>query len=166
MGISRVRSTAPRRTCAYAMSPGRRAAPGARCLAAGDHGEDGIRQGWHEDLAEPRIHEPEGLVRVEHEHGAARTGAEPGYEPVQFGLGLGRSERGGERSEESSRRWLDVPAVKNHRAYAGTGETAGCTDEARLADAPGTVKEGDDERKLWRIDRGAELIQFLIPTDE
>ena len=76
------------------------------------------------------------------------------------------TERGGERGQESVRRWLYVPAIQDDRPDVGTGEPTQSPNEARFADATGTVKKSNDKRKLRRLNRGVELSQLPITTDE
>jgi hypothetical protein len=141
-----VRVEVAQRHDAQQLAPARVAAPrvgGPR--AAGDHDERAGGEPGHELLAQPVLERARCLERVEQQD-----------RPVGVEAG-GARELGG----ESGWRRLDPAQVEQDRRPAGgAGGLGERGEQRRLADAAGAADPQNAERRLGRLERGAEQLQL------
>ena len=122
-----------------------------------------VAQGRHERLAEPRVQEPQELVRVDDDDDPSTEAAQPGRR------GLGGREvaacLGLERGKEPSCRGLDRATIQiEHRRPGAPGLDAERLDQRRLADPRDAMDEDDEWATL--AEQAAEDAQLVVPPDE
>ena len=144
---------------------GRGQPAGGRWVAAGDDGDDAVGEGGQELLAHPGVEEAEGLVVVQHQHGASRLAAQAPGDRVEARRVAAAAQGRPDRGEEPPRGGLDLPAVQPQHPHAGRGAAQRLVHQAGLADPARPVDERQDDRAVG-ADGSVEGLQLPPAADE